>query len=776
MTFDATCVVEVWSETGEGGGSYGSGYEIAAGLVLTAGHVLADYDRGGVPSSVAVRYIWGAADWVTARVIWYDDDLDTALLAVAGDLPPSGPVRFGELTGADPQHPVRCGMLGFPQVQATPRGRDPMGVAGTVDASTLKFSRRYQIDLMSLERPQDWRGMSGAAVFCGPLLIAVVRSVPDGFHASRVNAVPVCLLLRDPCFRDALRTAAGTVPELESVELAALVEAPPCPAPHSLTRANDNAPSVSYLLHPRTRTVPFRGREAARERLTGWATSDYAVDVMMVTGPMGAGKTRLAVELGRHLDDRWVTAFLRTEPPDASPAPALHPLTTSARRLLLVVDYAETRPSWLKLVLEELAGYRRRVRVRVLLLSRNGAVWREEVVGRCRDRGLLSNEDNVLALGELEPGGAEPEGGLLREATHAFAKRLYGRSAFDGLTDPSLDALPPAGDRNPFSLGLTACAAAISAFERSDEQRATRPYEVVLDREARYWMRGAQVFGLPGTPETRRLVRSLVVTQALVGGQDVREAAAAVAAGRQAHYRYWGTDQADPERLSLLHHLLKSLYPSHDAEWGRLGPHALSAHLIGTAEDKDGGLTQSVLTATELSLHQRRHGLETLLLGASRRPDLADVARDAVASAPHVLGFAAALAARAAEDPFAWLGEVRDAIREAGPSLSPEERATSRQVADHLDDLLWNWPPPDEPEPPDVSDGPGGPDDSLSPGGRPAGPDPGGALPPAARQELDEFEDDALDGSWPDPDPEPRLDPDPTRPKDDPGLHDLGGF
>ncbi|MFJ8196443.1 trypsin-like peptidase domain-containing protein [Streptomyces sp. NPDC096152] len=795
MAFDATCVVEVWNDTGEGGGSYGSGYEIATGLVLTAGHILAERDAGGGPPSVEVRYMREGADWTAARVVWYDGDLDAALLAVAADPPPGGPVRFGELTGADPQHPVRCGVLGFPQVQATPRGRDSMGVAGTVDACTLRFSRRYQINLTPLQRRRDWSGMSGAAVFCGPLLTAVLRSVPDGFHASRVNAVPVCLLLRDEGFQDALRTAGGTVPELESVELEPLAEAPPCPAPRSLTAANDNAPSVSHLLHPRTRTVPFRGREAALERLTGWATSDCAVDVMMVTGPMGAGKTRLAVEIGRRLGHGWVTAFLRTEPPDASPAPALHPLTTSARHLLLVVDYAETRPAWRKLLLAELAGYRRRVRVRLLLLCRNGAVWREEVVGQCRNKGLLSDDGNVLALGELEPGGTEPEGRFLGEAARAFAERLYGGSPFYDLIAPTLDALPPTGDRDPFSLGLTACAAAISAFERSDEQRAIRPYQVVLDREARYWMRGAEVFGLPVTPETRRLVRSLVVTQALVGGRDVREAAAAVAAGRQAHYRHWGTDQADPERLSLLHHLLKSLYPSHDAEWGRLGPHALSAHLIGTAELQDRGLTRSVLTAPELNLHQRRRGLETLLLGASRRPHLADVARDSVADSPVGLGLAAALAAPAAEDPVAWLGGVRDAIRGAGTTLSPEERADRWEVADRLDDLLGDWPPPDEPEAPDAfvspgdPDGPGGPgdpDDPLPPGGRPPGPRPGGT--PGTAWQVDEFEDDAFDGlhtsapprttHWtgPDPDPEPHLDPHPTRPREGPGFPDLGGL
>ncbi|WP_329530420.1 serine protease [Streptomyces sp. NBC_01450] len=649
MTFDASSVVEVLGESG----SYGSGYEVDAGLVLTAGHILTDGVPRREPTSAQIRFMQEGADWVRAYVIWYDDCLDAALLAVATDRSFTAPVRYGELTGADPQHPVACGVVGFPQVQATRHGRDPMGVSGTVDASTQRFSRRYQIELTSLENRRDWSGMSGAAVFCGPLLIAVIRSVPEGFHAARVNAIPVGQLLRSAAFRgalfgtgcvepvpgrgephSALRAPCNPeceVPPLESVELEPLLEAPPRPGPRALTAPHEGGPSVSYLLHPRVRTVPFIGRGPELRCLRRWADSARPFDAMTVTGPMGAGKTRLAVELAQCLGDDWVTGFLRTEPPHASPRPALHPLTTSARPLLLVIDYAETRPAWLGLVLRTVAGHRGRARVRLLLLSRVAGQWQDDVLRQCEHLGFPADAGRTLRLGTLEPHDHEATVPPLSEAAHAFARRLYIHVPLYELFEPLVDGLLPDSPlADPFSLSLAACAAAISAFEGAAPGHAalTSPYEVVLAREERYWMRGADASGLAGDRETLLLLRTLVVTQALCGARNRLEAAAAVRAGRSAHYRHWGADQPRPDQLRTLHNLLGDLYPSHDAEWGHLGPHALSAHLIDSAERHDRGLTQSILTAPGLARDQRRRGLETVLLGASHRPGLTGLAHE----------------------------------------------------------------------------------------------------------------------------------------------------
>ncbi|WP_108999223.1 trypsin-like peptidase domain-containing protein [Streptomyces rishiriensis] len=721
VTFDAASVAEVLGENG----SYGSGYEVDAGLVLTSGHVVRNGDSRR-DRAAKVRFMVEGADWVQAYVIWHDECLDAALLAVSTDRSFTSPVRYGELTGADPQHPAGCGVIGFPQVQATPHGREPMGVSGTVDASTLKFSSRYQIQLAPLERRSDWSGMSGAAVFCGPLLIAVVRSVPDGFHAARVNAVPVALLLRDASFRtalcgtgcesprpgsvdphSALRAPCGPeceVPALESVELQPLLEAPPRPGPRALTTPYEGGPSVSYLLHPRIRTVPFIGRGPEQHHLRKWADSPRPFDFMTVTGPMGAGKTRLAVELAQCLGDEWVTGFLRTEPPRASPPPALHPLTTSARPILLVIDYAETRPAWLRLVLRALGGYGRdRVPVRLLLLSRVAEPFHDEAMRQCEHAGLRADGDKTLRIGPLEPGDHDPTVSL-SDAAHAFVRRLYGEDPLNFLFESAIyQHLPDRPPTDPFSLSLAACAAAITAFEGAASGRATpaSPFEVVLAREERYWMRGAGVFGLSDDRETLELLRTLVVTQTLCGGRDVREAAAALRAGRSAHYRHWGDDQPRPDQLRPLHRLLRALYPSHDAEWGRLGPHALSAHLIESAEHDDPGLTRSILTAPGLSRDQRQAGLETLLLGASHRPGLTGLARHIADALGY--GLPEWFTRGPEEPPFPGPDAAPPAL------LDPDIEPFGFTVEGPLDEPL---PPDTSPnQPPDFREGPESPDD-----------------------------------------------------------------
>ncbi|MFB6694612.1 hypothetical protein ACFCX3_29265 [Streptomyces virginiae] len=83
----------------------------------------------------------------------------------------------------------------------------------------------------------------------------------------------------------------------------------------------------------------------------------------MITGPGGQGKTRLA----RHLTDTlrrksWVTGHLRSNLTDHDTPPDPTSLTT-ALPLLLVVDYAETRPRLLRRLITHLHTTRHRVRL-----------------------------------------------------------------------------------------------------------------------------------------------------------------------------------------------------------------------------------------------------------------------------------------------------------------------------------------------------------------------------------------------------------------------------
>src|SRR5207245_1993999 len=56
-------------------------------------------------------------------------------------------------------------------------------------------------------------------------------------------------------------------------------------------------PSPVELLQPRHAVAPFRGREPELAELEGWCAGGGRLEVALVTGPAGSGKTRLAVEL-----------------------------------------------------------------------------------------------------------------------------------------------------------------------------------------------------------------------------------------------------------------------------------------------------------------------------------------------------------------------------------------------------------------------------------------------------------------------------------------------
>ncbi|MCZ4101123.1 NACHT domain-containing protein [Streptomyces sp. So13.3] len=194
------------------GGRQGSGYLLSPRLVLTAAHVIGD----GLDIRIAVP---GGPGDVRCRVVWQpheiEREIDVALIEAPVDLvPPTGLVQLGEV---DSLSPIRdCQAIGFPYVQrGGPEGKslDSEQVTGTLKPGSGMLKRQYVLD--SDHAPpsarQDggsaWAGMSGAAVFCGALLMAVVCGDPRGWPHSRLITVPVAELVRHRGFMGALDAA-----------------------------------------------------------------------------------------------------------------------------------------------------------------------------------------------------------------------------------------------------------------------------------------------------------------------------------------------------------------------------------------------------------------------------------------------------------------------------------------------------------------------------------------------------------------------------------------
>ena len=96
--------------------------------------------------------------------------------------------------------------------------------------------------------------------------------------------------------------------------------------------------------------VPFHGRDQLLADLKDWHDSPAPVDVRLVVGPGGQGKTRLARHLATTLAQTpdtsgraWVSGFLVPDPAPPAQAVDLAALPDTDAPRLVVVDYAETR-------------------------------------------------------------------------------------------------------------------------------------------------------------------------------------------------------------------------------------------------------------------------------------------------------------------------------------------------------------------------------------------------------------------------------------------------
>ncbi|MFG1807366.1 trypsin-like peptidase domain-containing protein [Streptomyces sp. NPDC049040] len=646
---------------GGDGGRVGSGCAVAPGLVLTARHVVVR-PGGDRPAQVSVRLIDGDGP-APAEIAWDGGPgLDAVLLRCDPRVLGQGfaPVSWGELTCDRPTTMPRCRAVGFPRVLVRDRVRDSEQVVGHVDPATGLLGDHLLLELLNpvpaqVSATSPWSGMSGAAVFCHRGLIGMVRAVPAGWQGDVLQVLPARRLLRAPGFATALADVTGSRPALVSADQGVVFDDTPEPRL-----------SPSYLLSPRAEVVPFTGREREVALLTDWCHADRTVDVAVVHGPGGTGKTRLATEIARRLASDpsggparpfgapWTAGFVSDRPVQQPPDYAM--LAANMRPLLLVVDYAETRPDQVDRILDGLRTMRPPdQRVRVLLLARSLRGWWP---------GLRSAHQGTTLMGrglsvELGPAEADFAGALA-----AFRQRVHRLRAPVALTaGPGAAAEPqapePASGQEHDLLGVHMAALARALREAPEASgNGGRPVEVLLAHEQRYWNRVMRTYGLEmmvaGQPE---LLRLLVAVQRLAGAATRREALGVITTAMAVHTRdHPAPEPLDAERSLRLELALTDLYPSPDgARWGAMGPDVLGAELIAVAHtDSEGSLIAHVLRSPQLSAEQVRHARATIdrvgqwhpgLLRAAAPPEIGGSGHAPVDSAPGV------------PDPWWWRSE-----------------------------------------------------------------------------------------------------------------------
>ncbi|MGW7176509.1 trypsin-like peptidase domain-containing protein [Streptomyces xanthophaeus] len=632
----------------------GSGYVLGPRLVLTAAHVL------GASGHAVVRTPGGGAP-VRCEVVWtrFDRRYDAALLLADEDLVADpDPVRWGRLVTSDPSDVT---VLGYSAL-AGRGGRVGSGTfRGSADPLEAVESDRYVLDMdrnppLGPADRSPWAGMSGGAVWCQGVLVGVTVADLPGWPHSRLEAVPAYVLLADAGFRELIQQHTERGVQLEPAEFADAAEAAAPLVPRS----------VASLLHPHAETVRFSGRSELLAEMIAWSAEDNDVSLALLTGAGGAGKSRIARELGHRLAAKQYAIVHLTRHESASHHRMLARTTAP---VLLVVDYAESRVEQVRSLLDELVRRPRGKPFRVLLIARAVGRWWDEVRESGPEAADLAERARRWSIT-----GTESLGMDAREAFRIAAADLARGVAALGLpTHPS-----PSADtalRRPPRTVLEIHMAALASLLAPATTAVRAAQETLLRHEAEYWRKTSRKPPLVSLGDGA--LSNAVVTATMV--RPVPRTRAHAILRRVPRLG----DQPEAVRHAVAD-WLRDLYPRPQSadgdiwQWGTLEPDPLGEYLVGTRVVEEPDLFLRLVE--ELGNEEMVDTLVVLSRAAAWTDGLPDVLRTAVRTAPGILAPRLVPAATRSAEP-ALLIDALDVILAEG--LLPPE---------HLEELALRTP------------------------------------------------------------------------------------
>ena len=632
-------VVDVSARTPAGRRSFGSGFLVGSGLVVTARHVVCG-DDGKLFDSPRVRFIEDGTP-LPCEVAWPGRrDLDAALLRLDSTALSGAPVRWGQLVASGTG--IDCEAAGFPaSMQQENRLRDVEHMRGEINAGTGLLADRIYVDVKgAIPTAGGWAGMSGAALWCGPLLVGVIAWDPAAFGSGRLAAEPVTRLFADGGFR----ALVGEEVAVEAVELASPLPQVPARGP-------------AYLLRADAQTARFRSRTIELAQLASWCNGD-GVRIRLLTGPGGQGKTRIANELAARLrmTGQWVTQMI----PEGVSLPEF-----IRKPLLAVVDYAETRPEQVGQIVLSAVAQPGRTPVRILLLARSAGDWWD----RLRKQTFELEKALARASGTELPPLEDNQAGRAQAFTEAVTDYAAALQGIDWpFMPPDNVTMPELTDErfgSPLRLQMTALAALLGGGVASAEPVE----EAVLGHEARYWERAATQEGLDLHEETlRRAVAAAVLCTA------ARETEAMTLLGHVPGLR----DQPEDTRLRAAH-WLRDLYPvaagpgaatvapgGSPVYWGALQPDLIAEHLVASVVNAAPDLLSSLLGETAAG--QSHQALTVLTRAAAGRPQLTASLADLLTQLPALAPIAVQVATQS-EQPKPLLAALDRLVNAIDPPV-----------------------------------------------------------------------------------------------------------
>ncbi len=274
-------------------------------------------------------------------------------------------------------------------------------------------------------------------------------------------------------------------------------------------------------------------------------------EVMLLTGAGGVGKTRLALRLAEEQQDQgWLCRMVRAEK-EADVVAAAR--AVSRAPVLLIVDYAETRPGLAGLLTA--AADDDGDRLRVLLAARSAGEWWTQLEASTDNKvRTLAATAKPVAVGSLA-GGAVSGADLVHAAVPEFARAV-------GVAAPgTVQVTVPEG---PVPILVLHAAALLAILEARDSPKAG-PMQVVADeelvlagllaREKSFWLKSTQTAELSGSGGVDSVTAAQAVAVAcLITVADQNEAA-------QALRRIPGLSDAPFGTLLRIARWLRQLYP-----------------------------------------------------------------------------------------------------------------------------------------------------------------------------------------------------------------------
>jgi len=296
----------------------------------------------------------------------------------------------------------------------------------------------------------------------------------------------------------------------------------PLPLQPGLTALNwAEGDRQSDLLKPRYGVVELVGRKHLQDRLMKWRESDDALRIALITGGGGFGKTRLALEecekAGRA---GWTAGMLGLEE-KFDQERVLTQLTSWPARLLVAIDYAETRPALVGALIQRLLRREGGPPVRLILICRQAQTKPElERLFATGD----SHDDVAKAISRADP--------IRLDEEELDRRGLFesGVASFRSILGSDTDETPaPSLREEHFSRPLFVLAAALLVSQdpqtKIDSMSQDELMLEMLDRhESWYWRRLAEELKIELDPE----IQWQAVAASTVMGADGEEEAMAV--------------------------------------------------------------------------------------------------------------------------------------------------------------------------------------------------------------------------------------------------------